>query len=623
MDSQPRQSVPARFARKEKSTISHFSIMRSTLLLVVLSLSLRQWPSLTYAKTIHTVDVDEKLVLSSHHNVDTFETETEDSTINNNEKRSLQTASCGIFTQWSDVIIFDVPFDPLRCLRDVPVDADVNILHPDIFSFVKDLQTSYLRTYNWMQGQNRKIGDYCHHCDPYVRKVTAATVQRMNRRRNSPTLAVEMKITSTCNGCAGVLASLTPFDMPSLLSMPPQATSNCACPTGTGFNLIRAPYESEFSVVFQQVIQASQNVCVKTTSPCSYGTPFQEVMNVTIEVDRPLTDQETSAAVEAFMRASNTAYTPSMINCQPEFRRFEQTHSHTLTTTRRLNEVDDSDQDRHLQSRKRMQLRMKTDGTCNQCTGKAHVSDRADNRNIMKPKIRQLQGVLHDASNCFCPLGSTVASEPIGRTTLIRLFLEELALINSPIKNVISMVDGKDASGRRERHVRRLGAKSSTVPTLRTSRALSSDTFVPPSECPMFTLNFTGISNPMWRYYSQNAILKAGDYLFDQLWWTHGVKVSGRIEEDDDRDASNLWIPKYRRGTGWVDSKSDHNVTDYRTGGAIRLFDSERPSSSSDPRYHQPLCTRTIDGIHDGEVDLGSPNEHCPGGGPGKCDCRN
>jgi len=138
--------------------------------------------------------------------------------------------------------------------------------------------------------------------------------------------------------------------------------------------------------------------------------------------------------------------------------------------------------------------------------------------------------------------------------------------------------------------------------------------FGSPTACPLISLNFTNLVNPMARYYGQRATLQGGDYLFDQLWWTHGVKVSARIRETDHWDNDDdIFIPKFIREIGWVDSKRNQSVDNHRTGGAVRLFDTLRPMRSLDSRYNQPLCT-----FWDGDSRLGAPNRFCAGGGPGK-----
>lgn len=74
------------------------------------------------------------------------------------------------------------------------------------------------------------------------------------------------------------------------------------------------------------------------------------------------------------------------------------------------------------------------------------------------------------------------------------------------------------------------------------------------------------------------------------------------------------YMPMFVRGTGWTNSRGRQNISDYRTGGAVRLFDSARPAYSTNPDYNQPLCP-DIDG--EGDLDLGSPNQYCPNSGPG------
>lgn len=136
-----------------------------------------------------------------------------------------------------------------------------------------------------------------------------------------------------------------------------------------------------------------------------------------------------------------------------------------------------------------------------------------------------------------------------------------------------------------------------------------------PAQCPYQTLDFTNLVNPMAHYYGQASTFQAGDYLYDQLWFSHGVKVSARIRNDDLKTQNNPYIPKFERGVGWSDSKSTQVISDPTTGGAIRLFDTLRPYGSRD-QYDNPVCKAFDKG--DGDPDLGAPNENCPGGGPGK-----
>ncbi len=133
-------------------------------------------------------------------------------------------------------------------------------------------------------------------------------------------------------------------------------------------------------------------------------------------------------------------------------------------------------------------------------------------------------------------------------------------------------------------------------------------------ECPLVTLDFTSLPNPLADYYGQAPTFQGGDYLYDQLWQSHGVRVSARVLKSDHTDDSDPFIPRYVRGTGWVDDKRNQNPDDPMSGGAVRLFDTMRPTFSTNPAYHQPLCPDTKT---DGDPDLGAPNGKCPGGGPG------
>ena len=149
----------------------------------------------------------------------------------------------------------------------------------------------------------------------------------------------------------------------------------------------------------------------------------------------------------------------------------------------------------------------------------------------------------------------------------------------------------------------------------------------PATLCPIVNLNFTNVGNPMARYYGQSATgFQAGEYLFDQLWWTHGVKVSARIRSTSHKTLhTDFFIPKFNRSIGWVDSKADQNPSDHTTGGAIRLFDTLRPNWNTNVNFRQPLCDAQLKGPNGqanqgGDTDLGAPNEKCPVPGPGKFD---
>jgi len=328
-------------------------------------------------------------------------------------------------------------------------------------------------------------------------------------------------------------------------------------------------------------------------------------------------------ATDAFMRASHKAYAATASNCQEEFRRLELKNSYSFHSSRRLVEDESvgepsSTADRELQTSKfkRMTLRMKTTGSCNQCSKKAFIGDTADtlkiNPNAITPKSRQLQQQVYNNSNCFCPLGSSVAQEPVGRTTLMRLFQEELNIIGSPIKNVNSMWAYDDSSStRRGRRMRSLKDASSIPPPLPAAAAAAHSLHAnaipnPPSICPMVKLDFKNTPNPLAHYYGQSSMLKAGDYFHDQLWWSHGVRVAALGFTF--RPNMDMFIPRFVRGTGWVDAS---------TIAAVRLFDTRRPTVSTNPNFHQPLCVGSAP-PDDEALHLGSPNKNCPVAGPGK-----
>jgi len=650
-----------------------FYTMKLTLL-VSLGLSLLQWPLLVVAESLLSTapDIDQTISHEGYANI--LETVVAAASIATD--RSLQTtSSCKTLTQWNNTIVFELRYDSSKCLTGLVDNAIISARDPlltvqnkEVSDFIKQVEVAFTTTYNWMQGQNTKTQDYCQHCDAYARFLKAASVQQLSKRSNSPTLAIEMKITTTCRGCNGLTKRIPTFDIPSTAmesKSPIPSTTNCACLGGVGQNLTRAPREAEFSVQYQQVVQSLQNSCIRSAQQCSYGTPFTVDMLITAEVDGiSMNETQQNQAVEAFIRASNTAYEATTYNCQPEFRRLERTRNRDFTyQTRHLDAEDTSTGTsydglgRDLQQRRRVTLTLKIDGTCNYCSHMKHIGDRADTPRIVSPssgKSRHLQQQAYNMSNCFCPLGSTVASDTASRATLMRLFQEELTSINSPIQNVIYMEDitQKPGSGRRlslvedstsRGRTRRAQVASSPSPT---KRELSASTYNPPSKCPMVKLDFTNFTNPMARYYGQSATLQGGDYLYDQLWSSHGVRVSAHAT--DYFGHSDIWIPKFDRGLGWVNSIQDQDLSDYRTGGAIRLFDTGRPNYDPNPLFNQPLCPgppsrphcfdeigdleelndddlyfnrhRAASWINYGGLNeiLGSPNTRCPIPGPGK-----
>lgn len=130
------------------------------------------------------------------------------------------------------------------------------------------------------------------------------------------------------------------------------------------------------------------------------------------------------------------------------------------------------------------------------------------------------------------------------------------------------------------------------------------------------TLDFTDLPNPLAGFYGQDSVFKGGDYLHDQLWYSHGVKVSARIRTIEHKTHSHPFIPKFDRSTGkWKDSKASQMPSDPFSGGAVRLFDTMRPTYSTEERFHQSLCE---DKPGEGDPDLGAPNDKCAIAGPGK-----
>jgi choice-of-anchor A domain-containing protein len=165
-------------------------------------------------------------------------------------------------------------------------------------------------------------------------------------------------------------------------------------------------------------------------------------------------------------------------------------------------------------------------------------------------------------------------------------------------------------------------AKPTPSPTVKPTPAPTVGTTAEPTpaptqlgECPFVTLDFTNLLNPMADYYGQSDTFQAGDYLYDQLWFTHGVKVSARVLYNGHKGDNNPFIPRYDRDSGeWKDDKMNQDKDTPSSGGAVRLFDTARPTFSTNSSQHQDLCPNENG---EGDPDLGSPNNQCPGGGPG------
>jgi len=82
------------------------------------------------------------------------------------------------------------------------------------------------------------------------------------------------------------------------------------------------------------------------------------------------------------------------------------------------------------------------------------------------------------------------------------------------------------------------------------------------------------------------SMLNRGEYVGDQLWHTYGIKISAKANSGGFTPGS--------------DGRHDSN------GGKARVFDSAFPNGLNGE------CPG-----NKGDPDLGSPNKHCPGGGPG------
>jgi len=202
-------------------------------------------------------------------------------------ERSLQPITCGIQSQWEEIVVLDVKYNPNECFQGInsidfrlkpPADTKTSL-------FLNDMRNAYKYAYDDLQGSETQKGGSTMYCDPYARKVKEASVQRVTKRSDSRTLAVEMRITSTCRGCDTSNRKI--FDLP-IAPGAPRANlplNNCAYPTGISKKRIRAPYESDFAIQFQQYALFFDNVCVQEAYTCSYGTPFLVDMEIDIDVD--------------------------------------------------------------------------------------------------------------------------------------------------------------------------------------------------------------------------------------------------------------------------------------------------------------------------------------------------
>eukprot|EP00538_Stauroneis_constricta_P012542 CAMPEP_0119545366 /NCGR_PEP_ID=MMETSP1352-20130426/126_1 /TAXON_ID=265584 /ORGANISM="Stauroneis constricta, Strain CCMP1120" /LENGTH=1333 /DNA_ID=CAMNT_0007589901 /DNA_START=428 /DNA_END=4425 /DNA_ORIENTATION=- len=104
------------------------------------------------------------------------------------------------------------------------------------------------------------------------------------------------------------------------------------------------------------------------------------------------------------------------------------------------------------------------------------------------------------------------------------------------------------------------------------------------------------------------ASLKAGDFLYNQYYDSWGIAAKAKGSND-----GKSFTPKLNSNGDWVDS--------FTNGGAARVFDTMQPYYSTNlaGMFRQPLCYDVrFDNDRNGDPDLGSPNNQCPGGGPGK-----
>jgi len=260
----------------------------ASLYLLLPPLLLLRWPTLAVAKTllrsstsshidqVHPISSSSPQGREDHHNDEYIQDDGEITSITTMERGLQQSRNCLNVTQWDETIVLEVDYTLSRCFEQITdsrvyTNTDQLFRTASVMKIVQDLQTNYVLTYNWMQGQSKKLGDYCMHCDPFARRVNGASITKVSRRFNSSILAFEMKITYTSRGWT-TMTDLSAFDVPSLIQKDP-AVGNCACKT-VGTNLTRAPHEAEFNVLYQQVVQSFDSGCFQNPSSCSYGTPW-------------------------------------------------------------------------------------------------------------------------------------------------------------------------------------------------------------------------------------------------------------------------------------------------------------------------------------------------------------
>jgi hypothetical protein len=85
--------------------------------------------------------------------------------------------------------------------------------------------------------------------------------------------------------------------------------------------------------------------------------------------------------------------------------------------------------------------------------------------------------------------------------------------------------------------------------------------------------------------------LKAGQYVHDDLWYTHGVKITAILKSN------------HNAQKGFTPILGEH----VEAGGGAMVFDTSKPTKATG----QSDCAGY--GLNDGDADLGAPNIGCPG----------
>jgi len=431
---------------------------------------------------------------------------------------------------------------------------------------------------------------------------------------------------------------------------PPKKTEyarslNCGCSQEeAGSREPGAPLEADLMDDMRDWLKQASlgftSFCKFQFTGCNFGAQFTEEVVLMVEYEgADLNDNYLQKVADAMTAASNDVYAVTRQNCLPQYRKFQAGAAMNLPYRRNLRQVEassielssSSSVDRHLQKKKRP-IKITVSGVCNFCDDDNYYGYDVDSS---KKTRRQLEEAW-SASNCYCPLESTIETHTPSKEALINALLDHLK--GGRIKNVTDIIDLRsqtppptlapiprtlsgtailptpaptlapippiDARGPLRPTLAPIPPTPPPVqptpapiqptmapvrptfapipptpppvpptpapvwPTMAPVRPTPapvwptpaplqptpfpvslSTTASPPiqSTCPLVTLNFMDIPNPMARYYGQPSMLSGGDYLFDQLWWTHGVKVSGRIRlsshtTDNRSDVIIAWL---------------------------------------------------------------------------------